>query len=81
MRSKRFSEEVRGHFEYVWDHFTDRERTVFRKVSRREPLSDADSGYFSNLARRGCILALAVLGSVLAVPAIHAGGRRGCDTA
>jgi len=50
---QKFYEEVRNHFEYVWDHFTDRERALCIKVSRHEYLNDSDKSFLGNLSRRG----------------------------
>jgi tRNA A-37 threonylcarbamoyl transferase component Bud32 len=50
---QRFHEEARSHFEYLWDHFSERERTLCLKVSRREDLNDSDRSFLRNLTRRG----------------------------
>ena len=50
---QRFYEEARNHFEYLWNHFTERERALFLKVSKREHLNDSDRSFLSNLMRRG----------------------------
>ena len=49
----RFQDEARSHFEYLWDHFSEREKALCLKVSRREDLTDSDRSFQRNLTRRG----------------------------
>jgi serine/threonine-protein kinase len=51
----RFYEQARDHFDYVWDHLSERERTVCTKVSAREELSEQDRSFIGTLIRRGYV--------------------------
>jgi class 3 adenylate cyclase len=48
-----FYDEARSHFEYVWDHLSDRERVVALKLSNRQRLEEADRPFLHSLVRRG----------------------------
>lgn len=52
---QRFYEETRDHFEYLYAHFTDRERIVCQKVIRHEQLERSDRTFLANLKQRGYI--------------------------
>ena len=52
---KRFQEEAQDHFEYIWDHFSHRERTVCLKIIQGRELDPADSTWLAGLKRRGYV--------------------------
>jgi tRNA A-37 threonylcarbamoyl transferase component Bud32 len=51
----RFYEEALGHFEYVWDHLTDRQRTACSRLSERHELNEQDRSFVGGLIRRGYV--------------------------
>jgi tRNA A-37 threonylcarbamoyl transferase component Bud32 len=52
---KQFQEEAQDHFEYIWDHFSHRERTVCLKTIQGRELDSADHIWLAGLKRRGYI--------------------------
>lgn len=50
-----FYDEARDHFEYTWDHFSERDRGVCVRVSRKEKLGESDHSFLQSLNRRGYI--------------------------
>ena len=49
----RFYEQARGHFQYVWDHLSERERTTCSKISAHQELNEQDRSFVGALIRRG----------------------------
>jgi serine/threonine-protein kinase len=54
IRSK-FLEEALGHFEYVWDHLSERERTACSRIGARDQLNEQDRSFIRALIRRGYV--------------------------
>jgi eukaryotic-like serine/threonine-protein kinase len=52
---KRFYEEARDHFQYLWDHFPKRERIVCQKIIRHQEFEKSDLTFLDSLKQRGYI--------------------------
>lgn len=52
---KRFYEEAQDHFQYLWDHFPQRERVVCQKIIRHQPFDNSDSAFLDKLKQRGYV--------------------------
>lgn len=50
-----FCQEAHDHFDYAWDHFSDREKSLCWKVRDRQSLDESDLRFLSNLIRRGYV--------------------------
>ncbi len=50
---KRFYEEARDHFQYLWDHLPKRERIVCQKIVRHEEFEKSDRTFLDSLIQRG----------------------------
>lgn len=50
-----FYEEARDHFEYLWEHFSERDRGVCRRISGKQRLAESDHGFLQSLSRRGYV--------------------------
>jgi serine/threonine-protein kinase len=51
----RFYEQALAHFEYVWDHLNERERTICIKISAHDELNEQDRSFVGALIRRGYV--------------------------
>jgi serine/threonine-protein kinase len=52
---RRFCEEANSHFAYMWEHLTERERAVCRKLCQGESLAAVDESFARLLSYRGYI--------------------------
>jgi tRNA A-37 threonylcarbamoyl transferase component Bud32 len=53
----RFQEQAIGHFQYVWDHLSERERAACAKIIERRELNEQDRSFADALIRRGYVWA------------------------
>jgi serine/threonine-protein kinase len=51
----KFREQAVGHFDYVWNHLSERERTACWKISAQQELNEQDRSFAGALIRRGYI--------------------------
>jgi predicted Ser/Thr protein kinase len=51
----KFNEQAFGHFEYVWDHLSERERTACTRIGARAELNEQDRSFVRALIRRGYV--------------------------
>jgi serine/threonine-protein kinase len=55
--AERFYEQAIGHFVYVWDHLSERERAACARISARQELSEQERSFAGGLIRRGYVYA------------------------
>jgi tRNA A-37 threonylcarbamoyl transferase component Bud32 len=51
----RFYEQACGHFVYMWDHLSERERTACHKITAHQALNEQDRSFVGTLIRRGFV--------------------------
>lgn len=52
---KRFYQEARDHFQYLWNHLPKREQIVCRKIVHQQEFERSDAAFFDSLKQRGYV--------------------------